>query len=57
MIRESLERSFDNNKENELSIPKAEDLIGVLEKHGLEKHAEAYRKVVEIAEGIKEAGG
>ncbi len=57
MIRESLERSFDNNKENELSIPKAEDLIGVLEKQGLEKHAEAYRKVVEIAEGIKEAGG
>jgi tRNA nucleotidyltransferase (CCA-adding enzyme) len=57
MITKPLEGSPDRNEENEFGIPKAEDFIEVLEDQGLENHAEAYRKVIKIAEGLRDAGG
>ena len=38
-------------------FPKPEEFIKIMREQGLEKHAQAYEKVLEIAAAIKEAGG
>lgn len=44
-------------KETQEKIPLPEEYFKILKENSSEKHAEAYKKVIDIAQAIKEAGG